>query len=241
MLNRRTFLSYSGGAVSIPIVSKFDWLLNEPASPLTGGTKRKFVAPPSDVATLLFRARSLISDPSRWCQGTHWTEGRFCVLGAILAERFLCKINAHRPDVNQNDVEFLNEFQSNLDKHLWKDRYDDYAPLRDDLVHTARWVLNAVVRHEHGHRGVVENWNDFPSTTHSDVLGVLDQAIAFELSDAYAAEVILRINPDVSGLYEDTAIDFSPSSLEPDSIVEKTCCRVFSLTPSQLPETWRLI
>jgi hypothetical protein len=241
LLNRRTFLTYLGGAVSLPIVSKFDWLLNERASPLTGGAKLKLGAPPSDVATLLFNVRNLISDPSRWCQGTHWTEGRFCVLGAILAERFRCEINAHRPDVNRNDVEFLNEFQSNLDEHLWKDSFDDYAPLRDDLVHTARWVLNTVVRHEHGNRGAVESWNDFPSTTHGDVLGVLDQAITFELSDAYAAEVILQTNPDVSGLYEDTAIDFSPSSLEPDSLIEKTCCRVFNLSSSPLPEAWRSI
>jgi len=167
MLNRRTFLSYSGGAISLPIVSKFEWLLNKPASLPTGDPILKTGAPPTDVATLLFRARNLIAAPSRWCQGTHWAEGQFCLLGAILAERFRYEINAHRPDVNRNDVAFLKEFQSNLDKHLWKDSYDDYAPLRDDLVHTARWVLNAVVRHEQGHRGAVENWNDFPSIPRS--------------------------------------------------------------------------
>ncbi len=242
MLNRRTFLTYLGGVVSLPIVSKFDWLLNERASPLTGGAKLKFGAPPSDVATLLFSVRNLISDPSRWCQGTHWTEGRFCVLGAILAERFRYEINAHRPDVNRNDVEFLKEFQSNLDKHLWKDSsVDDYAPVRDDLIHTARWVLDVVVRCDHGDRGHVEDWNDLTSTTHNDVLDVLDRAINYELSDTFAAEVILRTNPDVSGLYEDPAIDFSPSSTEPSSVIERTCNRVFNLMPSLPPEAWRSI
>ena len=241
MLNRRTFLSYSGGAISLPIVTKLDWLMNEHTGHLVGDCQPVFGTPPSDVTTLLLRARCLISDPSRWCQGTHWMEGRFCITGALVAERLRCEIITHRPDINRNDIEFLKEFQRDLDGYAWKDNDHDYAPVRDDLVHSARWVLNVIVRCEKGHRGHVENWNDFPSTTHADVLDVLNRAMVYELSDTYAAEVILRTNPDVCGLFEDPAIDFSPSSVEPGSVIEKTYNRVIDLTPSRHPEAWRSI
>ena len=73
-------------------------------------------------------------------------------------------------------------------------------------------------------------WNDDPSRTHSDVLDLLDKAIAFELSDTFASEVILRTDPEVYELAKDRRLNFEASNgNDPDSITEKAINRVMRL------------
>jgi hypothetical protein len=227
VINRRTFLSHSSCVLSLPVTTKFGWVMNEHTAPKTiTGTV------PSDVMTLLYRARWLISDPARWQQDAQWTDDKFCILRALIAERFRLEISNHWAGDYWDENENLKEFRRDLSEYARKDGADDYAPMRDDLVRTARWVLGAVVRYEYDYRQrvQVESWNDLTTTKHRDVLGIFDQAINYERSDIYAAKVISVIGEDWLGLVEDPRIGArSSDGSDPTSIPDLAFQRVLRL------------
>lgn len=211
MFNRRTFLKYFGYTLSLPISSKFGWLTKNDATPFEDGSR------PSDVAELLFRAKRLLSNPSHWGKDIYWEGERCCLLGAIIAEAFLNRKDTPWPH---------NHFEEGYSNR----RIDTDKAFQDDLVHTAYWVINTVLEFQCGYRAVPMLWNDDPSRTHSDVLDLLDKAIAFELSDTFASEVILRTDPEVYELAKDRRLNFEASNgNDPDSITEKAINRVMRL------------
>ena len=227
MPNRRTFLSHSCCVLSLPVTTKFDWVIEEHTAPQTilGPT-------PSDVVTLLSRARHLLSDPVRWQQDAQWTDDKFCILRALIAERFRYEMNTRWAEDYWDNNDNLKEFRRDLFEYAWKDGADDYAPLRDDLIHTARWVLSAVVRFEHDFRQRVEieSWNDLPTTNHQNVLEIFDRAIIYERSDTYAAMVVSVIGEEWVRLVDDPSIGFcAPNDGYPGSVSERDFQRVLRL------------
>ena len=227
MLNRRTFISHSCCVLSLPVTSKLDWAIEERTTSQTipGRT-------PSDVMTLLSRARWLLSDPARWQQDAQWTDDKFCILSALIAERFRHEIDTHWAEDYWNDNYSSREFRRDLFVHAWKGGADEYAPMRDDLVHSARWMLSAVVRYEHDYRQRVdvESWNDLPTRSHNDVLDILNKAINYERCDIYAAKVVSAIGEDWLGLIDDPRIGFyATDDGDPNSVPERAFQRVLRL------------
>lgn len=109
---------------------------------------------------ILIRARELIADPAHWHQGEYTGDGAitdpetkcFCIIGAVdraVLERIgLEKYADHDGDYAIDDAE------GHPDGSTAIRRLQQFVP------------------------GLVSDFNDDPKTTHADVIGLLDKAIA---------------------------------------------------------------
>jgi hypothetical protein len=216
MLNRRTFLTFCGYMLSLPVAAQFSWNANS-----RGGNSADEPRL-SEVAVVMLRAKRLLSDPSHWCKRTYCEGGKYCLMGAIITEAY-------------RDRQFTPCLDSHIDGAFSYRRLDTDKALQDGLVHTINWVVCRVLEFRSGSRSVVPQlWNDHPDTTFDDVVGLLDQVITFELSDTFAAKVIEKTDPDVLSLLQDTRVGFDVSSCEPNSVVDAVFQRVMRFpVPSQ--------
>ena len=175
MFTRRTFLNRAGSTLMTPVTNKFIWFMKEHDTPSVEVPEVQVPALNSnmfEVLEVLLRVRERLSDPARWCKGIGRKIDSFCLAGAVIAEVF-------------RDGDQIIEPKKNAD---FSDETWD-----DELVIATLWVLRIVLRDMQGEEWLIQYWNDAPSTSHADVLNLLDRAIEFERSDLLAREMLLRI------------------------------------------------
>lgn len=100
--------------------------------------------------TILIEARDLIKDPENWNATGQFQRGKYCIVTAIFSR---CVDHSTRESVSSRPAG--NKVRQAIRMHS----------------HVPKSAIN--------HRGGIDiiNWNDDPSTTHSDVMDVMNAAI----------------------------------------------------------------
>jgi hypothetical protein len=99
-----------------------------------------------EVGQIILKARELLSDPAKWCKGYHTNAGAYCILGAIGARD-------------------------------WNDGADEEVIERIESALPLLFRLRAYVFDSWSNlKPAVAAFNDAPSTTHADILALLDRA-----------------------------------------------------------------